>query len=106
MLFVVVLLGLLSVASAGNAWFTQFKPGTEYWVSPNATLGAGACSKTEPCSFSHAAREEQKGDGVIYWLLPGNYTSGTKHFFSPTWTFADFFTSQRREPSLLSVTVN
>lgn len=72
-------LGFLWVVSASNAWFTQFKPGREYWISPSVSPGTGDGSEANPFSFESAAAQ-QRGEGVMYWLLPGNYTSGTQSF--------------------------
>lgn len=77
MLFVAVLLGLLYETSASNAWYTNFKAGTEYYVGPNVSANTGSGTRSNPYDFAYAAREQQKGDSVLYWLLPGNYTSGT-----------------------------
>jgi len=70
---------LVSLCLAGNAWFTQFKPSQEYWVGPGVAIGTGAGTKDEPFSFSSASAK-QNGEGKLYWLLPGNYTSETSNF--------------------------
>ncbi len=66
---------LVSLSLAGNAWFTQFKASQELWIGPGVPIGTGAGTPTDPFSFTSAAAK-QNGEGKLYWLLPGNYTSG------------------------------
>jgi hypothetical protein len=52
------------------------------YIGPEASPGTGSGTKDDPYSISRA-RDEERGEGVLFTLLPGNYTPYDGVFQSP-----------------------
>eukprot|EP01127_Copromyxa_protea_P016216 TRINITY_DN4785_c0_g1_i1.p1 TRINITY_DN4785_c0_g1~~TRINITY_DN4785_c0_g1_i1.p1 ORF type:complete len:601 (-),score=117.82 TRINITY_DN4785_c0_g1_i1:13-1773(-) len=71
-----LLLCVFVAVSVGNEWVLSppFRPAREYYVAPGVSAGTGSGTMEEPFSFESAA-STQRGESVLFWLLPGNYTT-------------------------------